>query len=109
MVGGLVILLVLGGVFLFGLLALVLGVVALVRIGRSNGAMHGRGLAVAAIVLGALMLLAPCLFAPLLWLMAGRSEPDYSIPAPPAPPISRPEPIPEPEPEPAPAQPEENP
>lgn len=51
LLGGLLALLV------FGLLPLILGIVALVRINRSNGTLRGRGLAVAAIVLGALVLL----------------------------------------------------
>ena len=56
------------GLPLVGLLALVLGLVALVRINRSGGALRGRGLAIAAIVLGALMTL-PILFLPFLLLM----------------------------------------
>jgi hypothetical protein len=43
---------------LVGMLAVILGFVALVRINRSGGALHGRWLAVGAIVLGGLMLLA---------------------------------------------------
>jgi len=46
------------GVPACGLLALILGVVALLRIARSGGALRGKGLAVAAVVLGGLMLLA---------------------------------------------------
>jgi hypothetical protein len=76
------------GIPLVGLVALTLGIVALVRINRSNGALRGRGLAIAAIVLGALMLLAPCLFAPLLW-WARASD---SAPPPPASRIAPPEP-----------------
>ena len=53
-----VLLLLVLGLPLCGLLAAVLGVVALVRINRSGGALRGRGLAIGAIVLGGLMLLA---------------------------------------------------
>jgi hypothetical protein len=68
MVGGLVILIVIGGLALAGLAAVILGIVALVRINRSGGALRGRGLAIAAIVIGGLMLIAPCLSAPaFLW------------------------------------------
>jgi hypothetical protein len=73
------ILVVIGGVTMIGLLALVLGIVALARINRSGGALKGRGLAIAAIVLGALMLLAPCIFAPLLWW----AKPSVEAPPPP--------------------------
>ena len=56
-IGPLVALLVIVGVPLIGVLALALGIVALVRINRSGGALRGKGLAVGAIVLGGLMLL----------------------------------------------------
>jgi len=54
------------GVPLVGLLALVLGIVALVRINRSGGALKGRGLAIGAIVIGGLMMLVSLLAIPLL-------------------------------------------
>jgi hypothetical protein len=56
-VGVLVALLAVVGIPLIGTLAVILGIVALVRIGRSGGALTGRGLAIGAIVIGALMIL----------------------------------------------------
>ena len=94
MIGGLVILSVVG-VVLVGLLALILGIVALARINRSGGALKGRGLAIAAIILGALMLFAPILGLPLLWLAAGTAAPERSaraVPSLPAEPPSNPQP-----------------
>jgi hypothetical protein len=55
----LVILLAAVGITLVGLTALVMGIVALVRISRSDGALRGRGLAVAAVILGGLMVVIP--------------------------------------------------
>jgi hypothetical protein len=55
----LVILLAAVGITLVGLAALVMGIVALVRISRSDGALRGRGLAVAAVILGGLMVVIP--------------------------------------------------
>ena len=61
------------GVPAIGLLALVVGVVALARINRSGGALRGRGLAISAIVIGGLMMLVSLLAIPLLlFLSAGR-------------------------------------
>jgi len=61
------------GVPAIGLLALVVGVVALARINRSGGALRGRGLAIGAIVIGGLLMLVSLLAIPLLlFLSAGR-------------------------------------
>jgi biopolymer transport protein ExbD len=51
------IILIVGGLLFFGLVALIAGIVALTRINRSDGRLRGRGFAIAAIVIGALMLL----------------------------------------------------
>ena len=91
MVGGLVVLVVVGGVVLAGLLALILGIAALVRINRSGGELRGRGLALAAIILGALILLTPVLLVPFFFLAPGKAEPSRAESAEPvAPPITRP-------------------
>ena len=77
-IGPLVALLVILGVPLVGVLALVLGIVALVRIGRSGGALRGRGLALAAIVLGGLMLLVtPVLLVGGLLVARGEAAVDH--------------------------------
>jgi hypothetical protein len=73
-VGPLVALLVMLGVPLIGLLALALGIVALVRINRSGGELRGKGLAVGAIVLGGLLLLITPVLLLGLFLLAGTSR-----------------------------------
>ncbi|MHC4916197.1 MAG: hypothetical protein ACYTGB_11975, partial [Planctomycetota bacterium] len=79
----LVILLVIGGLILGALLALILGIVALLRINRSGGALRGRGLAIAAIVIGGLMLLgiplAAVVAVPFLWLSASAPQTDEVV------------------------------
>jgi hypothetical protein len=61
-------------VLVIPLLAILLGIIALVRINRSGGQLRGRGWAIAAILGGALMLFA---VPALLWrfLMPGTSTP----------------------------------
>jgi Domain of unknown function (DUF4190) len=65
-----------GGSILFGLVALIAGIVALVRINRSEGKLRGKGFALAAIVIGALLLLGVPVFgvvgAGLLWVSSGK-------------------------------------
>jgi hypothetical protein len=63
------------GLPLLGVLALVLGIVSLVRINRSAGRLRGRGLAIAAIVVGALVLLAaPLILGAGYFLVGGRAS-----------------------------------
>jgi biopolymer transport protein ExbD len=66
------------GLLVFGLLPLILGGVALGRINRSGGELRGRGLAIAAMVLGVLVLLgAPVLLVGGLFF--ARAEADRSL------------------------------
>ena len=73
------VLLLIGGSILFGLVALIAGIVALVRINRSEGKLRGKGFAVAAIVIGLLMLLALPVFgvvgAGFFWRSSVRKPP----------------------------------
>jgi Domain of unknown function (DUF4190) len=57
MVSGLVILVAVAALVILGLAAVIAGIVALVRINRSEGKLRGKGFAVAAIVIGLLLLL----------------------------------------------------
>ncbi len=87
---GFIVLLALGGLILCGLLALIVGIVALVRIKSSGGKLRGRGLAIAAIVIGLLLALGIPVFgvvgAGFMWFAAGdaarpmppRAERSYS-------------------------------
>jgi uncharacterized membrane protein len=56
-VGGFIVLLAIVALILCGLIALIAGIVALVRINRSEGKLRGKGFAVAAIVIGLLLML----------------------------------------------------
>ena len=77
---GLIALLVIAALCLCGLAALIAGIVALVRIGASNGRLRGKGLAVAAVILGALMMLGTPVIAaisvPMLLYRQAREEVD---------------------------------
>jgi hypothetical protein len=66
------------GVPAIGLLALIVGLVALARISRSGGALKGRGLALGAVVLGGLLMLLSLLAIPLL-LFLGVNRPDAEV------------------------------
>jgi hypothetical protein len=57
MIGGIFVLAGIAVVVLLGLAALITGIVALVRINRSEGRLRGRGFAIAAIAIGLVMLL----------------------------------------------------
>jgi len=82
--GVLIGILILAGLVFCGLVALIAGIVALGRINRSDGKLRGRGLAVAAIVIGLLMLLGlpvvGVVGAGFLWFLAGEEDKPESVP-----------------------------
>ena len=76
---GLIVLIIFGGVFLFGILALIFGFVSLSRINRSKGQLRGRGLAITAIIIGFLFVLGFPLLAGASFFFLSASAPSEPI------------------------------